>query len=529
MKKHIPSSSAQEQQQIEDALQKHLKKERIDPRFFSELRKNLLSQHVFVREHVSFFLKFNRFLKGWLRQFFLLSGVLIFGMASTYAYISPEVNRENNLYFLKRTLEEIELGAAFSDEKKTEKFLKMADRRLEEVRTLSKKGIIDTKGIEEMRENTKKAEEIVAQISEKKRKANWEKEIAQTEAIQKNALQQIVEQIKEAKEPLFLQKKEQKISAQEIKELIKKKRNQSEIQEVFSSEEEEALPQENKEEKNQSTEEKVKKIPEGKISNIQITEQGNEILALITVQNTGSVKITEGTLVIDWGNEKQEEKSIEDLFPSVSQKISFTEKLTVGRTHEIVATFSFKESDEISLVKKTFLTSAACTSECIEKSLRCTETSIQSCEKNTEGCFAWKEQRSCGSGLRCENLSCVPLCTDTCQLGVKRCNVNGAPEVCGKSASGCTTWQQEVSCNTGFSCSAGSCQKNCSNECTPESKSCAGEKEVLSCQKTAEGCYAWREKTSCGEESYCEKGQCHTYPPVTLPPGWDMEDFEKEL
>lgn len=93
-------------------------------------------------------------------------GVLIFGMTTSYAYLSPNVNSESSLYFLKRSVESVEYSLAFSGEAKVEKLVKFTYRREKEIDVLANKGIKDTYGIGQVKRNIAEANVLLETIAD---------------------------------------------------------------------------------------------------------------------------------------------------------------------------------------------------------------------------------------------------------------------------------------------------------------------------------------------------------------------------
>lgn len=93
-------------------------------------------------------------------------GVLIFGMTSSYAYFSPNVNSESSLYFLKRSVESVEYSLAFSEENKIEKLVKFTYKREKEIEVLAGKGIKDVYAIKQIEKNIAEANLLLEKVED---------------------------------------------------------------------------------------------------------------------------------------------------------------------------------------------------------------------------------------------------------------------------------------------------------------------------------------------------------------------------
>lgn len=86
------------------------------------------------------------------------------GFTTTYAYYSPQVNSESNLYPLKLAVEDLEYSVTFDQEAKVEKLLKFNDKRKLEIAALEQEGIEDFVAKAEIVNNLKVAKVLVADL-----------------------------------------------------------------------------------------------------------------------------------------------------------------------------------------------------------------------------------------------------------------------------------------------------------------------------------------------------------------------------
>ena len=97
-------------------------------------------------------------------------GVLLFGMTTGYAYFSPNVNSENPLFVLKKSVETVEYFLAFSNEDKIKKLVKFSRKREEEIDNLAGKGVKDVYAIKEIERNVAQANTSLEKVVDPKEK-----------------------------------------------------------------------------------------------------------------------------------------------------------------------------------------------------------------------------------------------------------------------------------------------------------------------------------------------------------------------
>ena len=183
--------SAEEEQLLEDLLAKRLSKQEPSAQFRDALFGKLVREHFaqprLAPEPKHSFFEGIHFLFRRVSAFSIACMCLMVGsgIATTFAYVSPDVHRESNLYFIKRFIERVELTVATSPEWRSRLHLKLAERRLQEAEVLSESGKLDTETINEVVQETTLAHqeveraapevqpvlhELVAEKSKKQRK-----------------------------------------------------------------------------------------------------------------------------------------------------------------------------------------------------------------------------------------------------------------------------------------------------------------------------------------------------------------------
>ncbi len=93
---------------------------------------------------------------------------LSFGITTGYAYFSPNVNSESNLYFLKKSVENVEYNLAFSEEDKIKTLVKFNEKRKEEIAVLAQEGVEDRVAIKEIEGNLNKSVLLLGKIKDPK-------------------------------------------------------------------------------------------------------------------------------------------------------------------------------------------------------------------------------------------------------------------------------------------------------------------------------------------------------------------------
>lgn len=97
-----------------------------------------------------------------------LAVFLCLGVTTGYAYFSPNVNSESNLYFLKKSVENVEYNLAFSEEDKIKTLVKFNEKRKEEIAVLAQEGIEDKIAIKEIEGNLNKSVLLLGKIKDPK-------------------------------------------------------------------------------------------------------------------------------------------------------------------------------------------------------------------------------------------------------------------------------------------------------------------------------------------------------------------------
>ncbi len=156
-----------------------------------------------------------------------------------------------------------------------------------------------------------------------------------------------------------------------------------------------------------------------------------------------------------------------------------------------------------------------CVDECTDGSVKCNTdgTATIACELNTtSGCWEWGAEVACNGGETCSGGQCSTTCVDECTEGSRQCSGDGY-QICATDhdADACTEWGAVTACGSTESCSDGYCSTTCTNECTQGSVQCSGSTGVQSCGDfDSDPCLEWGPVVPCDTGETCSNGTCST-------------------
>ena len=152
-----------------------------------------------------------------------------------------------------------------------------------------------------------------------------------------------------------------------------------------------------------------------------------------------------------------------------------------------------------------------CSNECsVSGQRQCSGNGYQQCGNyDSDSCLEWGSVTNCGANEQCSNGSCNPVhtCSDDCSAsGQRRCAGNGVQE-CKRGSDGCLKWDGITSCGFNETCSNGSCNSTCQNQCSSGDHQCSGN-SGRTCNLNG-NCTAWGNYQSCDSRCYrCGDGRC---------------------
>ncbi len=154
----------------------------------------------------------------------------------------------------------------------------------------------------------------------------------------------------------------------------------------------------------------------------------------------------------------------------------------------------------------------ACGAWCTPGERSCRPGGVSVCEERDDGCMEWSEPVACPSETPfCSLGACANTCVDECVAGETHCAGPDGVLACGQvDGDDCLDWLVEASCPDGQVCSNGECDAVCANECTPGDAHCLGGGVSTCGDLNADGCAEWGPMASCPDGQSCSGGTCDT-------------------
>jgi len=149
---------------------------------------------------------------------------------------------------------------------------------------------------------------------------------------------------------------------------------------------------------------------------------------------------------------------------------------------------------------------SSCTDQCAPNDTQCSGENIQSCGLQANGCYDWNPAQACPTFQACSNGQCVLSCTDVCSNGATQCS-NGQIQTCGLQVNGCYDWNGPQNCPTFQTCNGGQCVSSCTDQCQVGATQCSGP-QVQTCELQVNGCADWSPGMNCAAGQACSGGSC---------------------
>jgi hypothetical protein len=143
-------------------------------------------------------------------------------------------------------------------------------------------------------------------------------------------------------------------------------------------------------------------------------------------------------------------------------------------------------------------TGTPCPPQCTEK-----ECGVSDCDGCLPGCSG---SQTCNSDGHCITPT---ICPNTCTANALQCSSNNV-QTCQKQSNGCYDWTTTSTCTSPMICSGGQCINSpptCTDKCTANALQCSSN-NVQTCQKQSNGCYDWTTTSTCVSPMICSGGQC---------------------
>ena len=134
---------------------------------------------------------------------------------------------------------------------------------------------------------------------------------------------------------------------------------------------------------------------------------------------------------------------------------------------------------------------------------------------DADSCLDLSSAVPCPSNHACSNGTCVPTCLDECQLtDAARCSAVGqAVERCGNfDADGCLEFGGAQDCTGGATCTNGSCNIPCTDDCAVGAVDCSNNGTRTCGQFDLDACRDWSAPSPCQSFEVCNAGACDLGP-----------------
>ncbi|MCA3012130.1 MAG: carboxypeptidase regulatory-like domain-containing protein, partial [Myxococcaceae bacterium] len=150
--------------------------------------------------------------------------------------------------------------------------------------------------------------------------------------------------------------------------------------------------------------------------------------------------------------------------------------------------------------------SASCVNLCSGSVSICDSAGVRTCQVDAlTGCRVFGQPVACAMGQSCSGGSCQATCTNQCTLNATQCASSGAPVRCQTLSNGCTDWVLQPTCGLGQVCSGGACvtSSTCTNQCTVGATRCTAGGQQQTCVTLASGCTDWSLPIACSAGQTC--------------------------
>lgn len=130
----------------------------------------------------------------------------------------------------------------------------------------------------------------------------------------------------------------------------------------------------------------------------------------------------------------------------------------------------------------------------------CDSAGVRTCQLDgATGCRVFGAPQACPATQSCSGGSCQATCTNQCALNATQCASSGAPVRCQTLTNGCTDWVLQSTCAPNQVCSGGSCvgSTTCTNQCTLGATRCTSGGQQQTCVTLASGCTDWSLPVAC--------------------------------
>lgn len=512
MKRKNIHLSAEEQALIESLL--HCKANDVEPRteFRDELYGRLVRSYMHQQPKDesragNVLLPFHGFFRFWLVTAVVLLSVAGTGLTTAYAYVSPSVTRASNLYFLKRTVESLELLASSSPEKLSRLHLKLASRRLEEAAVLTERGMVDEPTLQEIVSNTEQAEAIASVMEDSRTQIALNTYIAEETQRQRTNLVSLVRQLEsETSGMSVMPSSETEASSASLSSASASSASEGPSDVVSSIPSESppfqptsgvAVPA--------TSDAKTVGALEKTIANIGKVEMSATSTAMKISQESGFVQSTPQRLADlsvllepGFGVREGESFSVNVIISNVGQRGAPDTEIVViwgDGTSDTLTVLALERGDEHQIRLKHVYRSPG--------------TYVIRVQVDPSALLS---ELTTANNRAADSVEITSVPRDTCPgEGVRRC-VGQDLQVCRYvSGAEALSWDVFETCAGNATCSVNGCRENfvCPTVCEEGQKRCF-EKNVQQCVRLENGCVNWEDQQTCYGNQYCGSGQCRS-------------------
>ncbi len=457
--------SDKEKALIENLLEKKFDEQKPAPSFKLTLLQRLLDKFFLEESYYlslkKYFINFYKNIFSWIwKEIYILFNnlirislafILIVVTTSTYAYKSPSVTHESNLFFIKKVIESIELASAYSDTEKAEKYLKFAERRREELEVLLEKDIVNSKTLEEIAQNTNKALVLAQNIQDEEKREEIQNKFHESSEKQKESLNKVIVKLEEEKDSTL--NNDSDLNNKDSIVIVKNQIND------FEDLGKVVLKNENDFKDIKVT--SIKKFPDLLVEKIQ--QENESSMFFVYIKNIGEEDAGNFSIDVNWGDMKSDSKEIYGMFIGDTKKIAFSHEYENNEIFDVVASIDYLnqvvEKNENNNSLKIQLQLLCINTTCNKGEKKCNGNSVDVCEYDENNCLIWKKITTCMSGNSCENGECKtnPIINNLliCKIGEKRCNAQFVEKCEQFNWDETANWFKFETCKDG--CSNGEC------------------------------------------------------------------------
>ncbi|MDD5055196.1 MAG: DUF4215 domain-containing protein [Candidatus Peribacteraceae bacterium] len=517
MKRHTVHLSAEEQALIESLLKRKANSAEPRQEFRDELYGRLVRSYVHQQSANEPHAGRGTFSLHAIFRFWAVTAVVLLSVAGTglttaYAYVSPSVTRASNLYFLKRTVENLELLASSSPEQRSRLHLKLANRRLEEATVLTGQGTVDQETLEEIVSNTRQAEALASRVPDSRTQIALNTYIASETNRQRTNLVSLVRQLESETSGMSLLPPSEQPASEAPPETASASSASDGSLLVASSASSSVSPA------GITSSQPVAVAPSPAVSDASTVGALEK-----TIANIGKVEMSAASTAMkvsqETGFTQSAPQRLPDLFVSlepgsdVREGESFSLGVRIANVGQrgapnarLLVAWGDGNVEESTIIA---LDRDEDNSSNLEHIYRNPGTYIIRVQIDPKGLLS---ELTTANNRETTSIEVTPIPRDTCPGdGIRRC-VGQDLQICryvgGAEA---LSWDTFKTCAGSATCTVDGCKEAsvCPSVCTAGQKRCLG-KNVQQCTQLQDGCVGWEDMKTCYGSQYCSDGECRS-------------------